>query len=355
MKARYCRHCGALLPSGTPQFCIECGQPLRSNARAAAPAVVAPPSSAGKATVRLPNANVEQTVIGGTMRLPTSGAVPPGLWFSAAPPGPDDVVAVYAPLRAIVGGWSGLEGKGWEKLGSAIDPLEPGRRLFRFVASREWFPAPGQGQGLRLHVRIEAESQADLGRERRGFRYREHYDPPMRISEAHWLDDAVLERPLPQIQIMAPPRVPRVSDFDEQISVMARAAAEDWDRTSMLRDDFLLLNAAQQHTPAGRGLILARLPRWLGMPRPDTVGSARYRVLVRRPFSCRWQDWTRERRRMNNAARELGLDLGTHLAIEWWLDRQGYDSVLLEATRGRYDYDSVLIAFRRSQIVQIAR
>lgn len=352
MKARYCRHCGALLPAGTPQFCIECGKSLHSRAQTAPPASV-PQSSAGQATVRLANANVEQTVIGGTMRLPTSGAVPPGLWLLESPPGPEDVVAVYAPLRAVVGGWSGLEGKGWQKLGSGVDPHNHSWKQFRFVAKREWFPAPGHGQGLRLKVRIEAESQAELGRERRGFRYREHYDPPMRISEAHWLNDTAPDRPLPQIQIMAPPRVPRISDLDEQVQLMARIAAEEWDRRSELRDDFLLLNPNQQHTPAGRGLVLARLPRWLGLPRLDTVGAARYRVLIRRPFRCRWRDWSRERRRINDEARELGLDLGTHLAVEWWLDRQGYDSVLLDEARTRYEYDQVVIVFRRQQIVQI--
>jgi hypothetical protein len=169
---RFCRHCGVTLPPTNPRFCIECGGSIGSGAPEpqAAPA---PP------TVRLPNAGVAQSVIGGTMRLPTSGAIPPGLWFGEQPPGPDDVVAIYAPLRAIVGGWSGLIGKGWRA--GAEPPSATGSRMtFSFEASRDWFPSAGCGQGLRLQVDVLARAEADEGRTRRGFRYRARPGPRSR-------------------------------------------------------------------------------------------------------------------------------------------------------------------------------
>ena len=99
------------------------------------------------------------------------------------PPGRDDVVAIYPPLRAVVGGWSGLVGKGW-RAGAEGATADGTRMTFRFETSREWFPAPGCGEDLRLHVNMLAQAEADEGRTRRGFRYRAHHDPRLRTHPA---------------------------------------------------------------------------------------------------------------------------------------------------------------------------
>jgi hypothetical protein len=293
-------------------------------------------------------------VIGGTIRLPTSGAIPPGLWFQDDPPAADAVVAVYAPLRAIVGGWSGLAGAGWRQSEQA--PRASGARMtFCFETVREWFPAQGCGAGLRLQVRLVAQAEADEGRTRRGFRYRVYHDPPMEIAAAWWLDPATgqhSDRSLPQIQIMAPPRIPRVSDYDEPIVAMPDRDAEAWSREGQVYGLYRLLHPSQQRTPAGRGLPLAEagaLQRTLHLL--GRAGSL-YRVQVFHPLVCRWAEWRKLLHRMQADARGLGLDLETDLVMEWWLDRQGHDCVVFEDARARYGHQRVVIAFRRGQIAE---
>jgi hypothetical protein len=346
---RFCRHCGAALPATQPRFCIECGGAIGAGQPAAAPD--APP--APTPTVRLPNARVAQSVIGGTIRLPTSGAIPPGLWFQDQPPGPDDVVAVYAPLRAIVGGWSGLSGMGWRP--SAQPQANGTRMIFCFETRREWFPAAGCGDGLRLQVQLQAQSEAEEGRTRRGFRYRAHYDPPMEVAAAWWLDPATgarSDRVLPQIQIMAPPRVRRVSDFDEPIATMAERDAEAWAREGQVHGQFGLLYESQQRTPAGRGLPLAEVgTSWFPL-RLIKRSAPIYRVQAFHPLACRWDAWQKLQAQITSEARGLGLDLDTDLVVEWWLDRQGHDSLILDDVKSLYSYQRVLIAFRRSQIAR---
>jgi hypothetical protein len=51
-------------------------------------------------------------------------------------------------------------------------------------------------------------------------------------------------------------------------------------------------------------------------------------------------------------ARGLGLDLETDLVVEWWLDRQGHDGVVIEDAQPLYEHRRVVIAFRRSQIAR---
>ena len=347
---RFCRHCGAALPPTQPRFCIECGGAISGSPTPAQDAAPARPA------VRLPNARVDQSVIGGTIRLPSSGAIPPGLWLREQPPGPADVVAIYAPLRAIVGGWSGLSGAGWRRNDESQSSLESTNRLFQFETQREWFPAPGCGQGLRLAIRLRAQAEAEEGHERRGFRYRTHYDPPMEVVEARWRDPATgaaRDHPLPQIQIMAPPRIRRVSDYDEKIATMPAADAAAWAREGAIHGLFQLLQTSQQRTPAGRGLPLAEsgpaswLGRMIGQPRE------RYQVQAFHPLVCRWPEWRKLRRRIRDDARGLGLDLETDLMVEWWLDRQGHDCVVFEEAQRLYGHQRVVIAFRRSQIAQI--
>lgn len=349
----YCQHCGAALPSAEANFCIECGRPV---ADGVPDDTGAPVSSAGVPTVRLSNAQVEQTVVGGTVKLPSSGAFPPGIWQLAEPPGPDDIVAIYAPLRAIVGGWSGLSGAGWQPDAAAPALARGTAMLFRFVCEREWFARPGGAGGLRLRARIQAEAEAAEGHARRGFRYRVAHDPPMQIVAARWIDLAGRERrdlPLPQIQLMAPPRIPRVSDFAEAIRVLPAPEAHVWAQRGAERGVFRLLHTAQQRTPAGRGLPLvgeglgARLSRLFGR------GETRYRVQLQRPLVCRWPEWPEWISQMRAAGRDLGLDFEADSVIEWWLDRQGHDGVIFESAQRLYGHDRAVIAFRRSQIARI--
>ncbi len=336
---KFCRHCGAALPPNDPLFCVECGGAIY----------------AGMPTVRLPNAPREQSVLGGTIRLPTSGAMLPGLWFHDHLPGVDDVVAVYAPLRAVVGGWSGLTGQGWRRVSERAAPGGT-QMIFRFETVREWFAAPERARGLRLGVRLQAESRADEGRERRGFRYRVRRDPPMEVAEAWWFDPISQLRggePVPQIQIMAPPRVPRISDYDERIKTMTAPDADAWAREGQIHDVLTLLNPAQQRTPAGRGLELGAIRHRSLLPRLFGWMGDRYRVQLFRPLVIAWDEWQRLQTRIETEARGVGLDLETDAMVEWWLDRQGHDGLVLDGVRQRYNYDRVVIAFRRAQIAQI--
>jgi hypothetical protein len=251
---RFCPHCGSMLPEGNPRFCIECGHRLSDVVQ---PEAVPQPAAGGQVTVRLPNARVEQSVIGGTIKLPSSGAIPPGMWVLDEPPGPQTVVAIYAPLRAVVGGWSGLSGHGWRR--GDRSALRDSRMAYTFTAERVWFPAPGCGGGIRLHITIAAIAESAEGRSRLGFGYREGDDPPMQVIHAEWRnqDGEPVQHPIPEIQIMAPPRVPRVSDVRETINVMRADEARRWLTGSAIQGTYRLLGGdVQQRTPAGRGLLV---------------------------------------------------------------------------------------------------
>ncbi|WP_322512874.1 zinc ribbon domain-containing protein [Chloroflexus sp.] len=351
---RFCPQCGALLPPGEPRFCIECGHAL-----GAAPEVVSPaPSSAGRMTVRLPNARVEQSVIGGTVKLPSSGAIPPGMWVLDEPPSAQAVVALYAPLRAVVGGWSGLSGQGWRR--AERQAMAGSRVAFTFLAERVWFPAPGCGGGLQLHVTIAATAEAQEGRERLGFRYREGDDPPMEVVSAEWRTgdgETVVQHPIPAIQIMAPPRIPRVSDLPEVIRRVSRGEADRWVDGSTTRGTYQLLGGdVQQRTPAGRGLVLvevAETERRNWLQRLFVLTPSRYRARIERPFTIDWGQLKRQVKAIQREAASLGLDIETDAAVEWWLDRYGYDGVIFTGARQRYQCDQVIVAFRRGQLVQV--
>ncbi|EFO80878.1 hypothetical protein OSCT_1247 [Oscillochloris trichoides DG-6] len=378
---KFCRHCGHALPPGQPRFCIECGGDVAPrDVPLAAPVALPPPSppppparasgSRTAPTVRLGNAGVEQSVIGGTVRLPTSGAVPPGLWVLDEPPGAETVLAIYAPLRAVVGGWSGLVGKGWTLDGSEDRP--DGRAIFRFSADIEWFPARGCGAGLRLRVRIGAESRGKEGRERRGFSYKAHHDAPMTLLSAQWYTPDGLPmpmQPIPQIQIMAPPRVPRVSDYAEQVVTMLAAEAQIWASKSQVAGLYRLASASiqsgmsnpmQTQTPGGRGIVLipvGRLESQLrGIIPQSIIGFGpgdRFRVRMERPYSCDLAAWNRQLKKIRAEARDLGMPMEAEPAAEWWLDRNGYDGLILTKAQSRYAAERAVIAFRRSQIVRI--
>ncbi len=354
---RFCPQCGAELPPGAPRFCIECGYALSSGqAAASAPMRSAPVAS--PMTVRLPNARVEQSVVGGTVKLPSSGAVPPGMWVLDEPPTAQAILAIYAPLRAVVGGWSGLSGQGWRRTERRAS--RGGRVTFTFVAERVWFPAPGCGGGLQLHITIAATAEADEGRERLGFRYREGNNPPMQVIDAVWRTGAgeiVTSQPVPAIQIMAPPRIPRVSDLNEQISRLRPAESDRWLAGSVTQDWYqLLYGDAQQRTPAGRGLLLVTAevqePRaWL--QRILNLGGERYRARLERPFTIDLRAWPEQVTHIRREGAGLGLDLETDTVVEWWLDRYGYDSVIFTGAQERYQRDQVIVAFRRSQIARV--
>ncbi|RRR70313.1 MAG: zinc ribbon domain-containing protein [Candidatus Viridilinea halotolerans] len=357
---RFCHQCGAALPPAPARFCIECGAPIRGIAAPVEPELPPAPLAreAGAPTIKLANANVPQQVIGGTVKLPASGAVPPGLWVLNTPPGPEDVVAIYPPLRPVRGGWSGLIGRGWQAAGSRA---RGSQTIFRFQAEVTWFPAPDCGDGLRLVAQVSASSRAWEGRARRGFRFGVSRDGPMTIVSAVWQDANGHEQhelPLPQIQIMAPPRVPRVSDFDESPALLNAREANLWARDSQAtgayrpwRDQLV-----QEHTLVGRGIALIPLsegPRaWIGRIIEKVVYD-RYRAKVLQPFTCSLAEWKKQLKLIGNEARALGLDLDPALAAEWWLDRNGYDGVIFTKAHARYKVDRVLIVFRRSQLAKI--
>lgn len=351
---RFCPQCGALLPPGDPRFCIECGHAL-----SATPAIPPPPpSSAGRMTVRLPNARVEQSVIGGTVKLPSSGAIPPGMWVLDDPPSAQAVVAIYAPLRAVVGGWSGLSGQGWRR--TERQARAGSRMAFTFVAERIWFPAPGCGGGLQLHVTIAATAEAEEGRERLGFRYREGSNPPMEITHAEWRASdgkTAVEHPIPAIQIMAPPRIPRISDLRETIRRLSRGEADRWVDGSATRGTYQLLGGdVQQRTPAGRGLLLVEVAEperrnWL--QRFFVLTPGHYRARIERPFTADLGQWKHQVKEIQREAASLGLDIETDAAVEWWLDRYGYDGVIFTGARQKYQCEQVIVAFRRGQLVRV--
>ncbi len=348
-----CTVCGADLPPGNPRFCIECGQPVAQPI--AGGEMVDQPSAATGPTVRLANARTEQTVIGGTVKLPSSGAVPPGLWLAPDLPTAEDIVAIYAPLRAIVGGWSGLIEHGWKKYSQERSADGTGRTLVRFMVDRIWFAAPGAVQQIRLVVRIGAVAHADKGRTRRGFRYRIGANPPMEVLDAWWIEGDTLRSgiPVPQIQIMAPPRIKRVSDFPETVHRMNIREAETWARQGEVHGLFHMPNSTQQRTQVGRGIPLIEvslLGAWLRLGR---MTERLYRVQMFRPLICDAASWKRLRQRIMQEAADLGLDMNTDAIIEWWLDREGYDGAVFEHNAHPYGGRRAVIAFRRSQIALI--
>lgn len=351
----YCPDCGEKLPPGQPRFCVECGEPTGWE-----PADDEPAAATGP-TVQLGNARVEQEVIGGTMRLPSLGAAPPGLWAHDHPPGPDDVVAIYPPLRAVARGWSGHVGRGWSLAGTAT---EGAATVFLFRAPVVWAPAPGCGGGLELHCEVEASSHTTVeGRERRGFRFGLRRDGPMRVVAAGWRDEQGLPQalPPPQIQIMAPPRVPRMSDIAEAPALLSAREAIAWAGDSQAHGAYRLHlpQLQQEHTPAGRGATLIPLSERDSAGRPwwqrliAGLLPARYRVRVERPLHCALDEWPGRLGRIREEARALGLDLEPALAAEWWLDRNGHDGVFFSGARRRYGADHVVIVFRRGQLARI--
>jgi hypothetical protein len=344
---KFCAQCGAELPPSEPRFCVECGKPVR-----AATIEVgddATPVATGP-TVRLANAASEQAVVGGTIKLPTDGAIPPGLWFAPEPPGAERVLAVYVPLRAVVNGWSGRVEDGWEKVDQHWADDGSSRDLVRFEIRREWFAAPGAAENLRLQVLIGASSYAEEGRTRRGFRYRNLHDPPMQVLEAYWTRDHLAQRAIlvPQIQLMAPPRVARVSDLPESIRQMNPREADVWVRGGSVTGLFRLPNATQLRTPVGRGLVLHEIPpasRFFAnlMGRRERI----YRVRMQKPLIVVRGQWDSLVERISSEAALLGLDLGSDAMIEWWLEREGYDGALFEERAHEYGNGRVAIAFRR--------
>lgn len=346
-----CPQCGGVLPAGNPRFCIECGHAIRGSLENEA---IVLPAATGP-TVRLANARVEQAVVGGTIKLPTDAAIPPGMWLLDELPGADRVVALYAPLRAIVGGWSATTSDGWSKAGQAWAG-QGAKDLVRFEIMREWFPAAGRANTTRLCVRIGASSFAEEGRTRRGFTYRVGSDPPMEVLEAYWRDIDGMRRdlPVPQIQLMAPPRIRRVSDYAETIRHMNAREADVWAKQGEVRGVFRFPETAQQRTPAGRGLVLPELFGGTALVRITGRMFPPFRVQIRRPLVVRAGEWRQLEQRIRADAATLGLDLGTDAAIEWWLDQQGHDGAVFE--RGSHPFAPVrtAVAFRRSQIVAVS-
>lgn len=356
-QARFCGQCGAVLPPNDPRFCIECGHRVWSPTSAAPRPVEEPRGRAAVGpTVRLPNARGEQSVVGGTVKLPTSGAVPPGLWLLPNVPGPSDVVAIYAPLHAVVGGWSATTSDGWRKLGQAWAADGTSRELVRFEVEREWFAALGCAEDMRLRVRIGASSFADEGRTRRGFRYRIGADPPMEVIDAYWTDARPRQRrdlPVPEIQIMAPPRVRRVSDYGETILRLNAREAESWSKASAVHGVFRMPEPAQQRTPAGRGIPLFEVPGGTALTALTGMLYRLHRVQMRHPLIVGAGAWVGLRQRIQAEARGLGLDMETDAVIEWWLDRQGHDGAVFERGAHAFAQGRTVVAFRRSQIAEI--
>lgn len=341
-RPKFCGQCGAELPPSLPRFCIECGLPTR----------LGPPEAEPERSTAF---------IGGTVKLPSVGALPPGLWWQEQPPGPSDTVQLYMPLRAVVDGWSGLVGRGWQRAGEPPSQVS-GVRRFHFESDREWFAAEGFGGGLRLRVRVRAEADSSDGRQRQGFRYRIGHDQPMEVVSAGWRDahGQPVNQPLPQIQLMAPPRIMRASDYrDERIAELPLARAEAWAREGQVDQPLMLTNPAQAQTPAGRGLLLAppEPPSLLGriFGRADyeaRLREYRYRVRLLNPLRIAWPAWLELRPRIEQEAQGYGLDLGTEAMVEWWFERQGYDGAVFEPYPSTGH--TAVVAFRRAQIAHIS-
>lgn len=347
----FCATCGAKLPPNAPHFCVECGAAVRVGGERK-PDVPDIRATTGP-TVRLGNARVEQAVIGGTIKLPTAGAIPPGMWLQNEPPSAEQTIALYAPLRAIVGGWSATTSDGWRK--AAQVAAGDNRNLVRFESVREWFPATGCGHDLRLRVRIGASSYADEGRTRRGFTYHVGNDPPMEVLTTEWFarDGRLRDLPVPQIQLMAPPRIKRISDFSEPIRQLSAREADAWAKQGVVHGLFRLPDTAQQRTPVGRGLALHELFGGAALLGITGRMFPPFRVQLCRPLIVRVGDWPKIARQMTTDAAKLGLDIGTDAATEWWLDQRGHDGAVFE--RGAHDFAPIrtAVVFRRNQIAAI--
>ncbi len=337
IKTVSCQYCAAQLPQDA-QFCIECGQPQGAN------------------TIRLPNARVAQSAIGGTIKLASSGAVPPGIWSEAHIPGPTDIIAIYAPLRAIVAGWSAVTQMGWQLVERGPRAHAEATSLYRFSCERDWFPIIGAADNLRLRIRLEALADAEPGRTRQGFRYRIGHDAPMSVADAWWhtaSDQERIELPIPQIQIMAPPRVARISDLDEQVRSLPETKALTWAREGQLHEFLHFERNVQQRTPAGRGLLLGAIAssglikRWFGPRKPRAV------IRTLQPYRTNWRAWGKLQQGIRDEAGALGLDMESDAMIEWWLDKRGHDCAIFEGVAGHYEYDRIVIPFRRSQVAWI--
>ena len=164
---------------------------------------------------------------------------------------------------------------------------------------------------------------------------------------------------------MAPPRVPRFSDYDEQVAQMAEAEAERWargDQASGIYHASGQIPLAQEQTPAGRGIALTPV----GMIESQLRGiipqgivnfgaGERYRVRLERPYICDLAAWGRQIKQIRAEARDLGMAMEAEPAAEWWLDRNGYDGVVFTKAQARYRAERVVIAFRRAQLVRVIR
>jgi hypothetical protein len=355
LDAGTCPSCGTAIAGSQSRFCVGCGARLAVDDTS--PASVPSPNeyqpAATGVTVRLSNAAVAQSVLGGTMRLPSDAATPPGHWSLGRPPGPEDIVAVYAPLRAVVGGWSGLEKEGWRRQEGDANAAQ----FACFETERRWFAATGRADNLQLEVRLRAQSEAVPGATRRGFRYRIGENPPIEVVAARWLSAdggvALPDLPLPQLQVMAPPRVPRVSDLPERILELPAQEAERWAAGSKVPALLHLESGRQQRTPAGRGIVLYEpaTPAWLGWL--GGLFRRRYRVRLLNPYIAPLSGWNAQMREMRRDAAAVGLDIETDAAVEWWLDREGYDGAVLSYERPQRGYRAMVVAFRRSQIVAV--
>jgi hypothetical protein len=178
----------------------------------------------------------------------------------------------------------------------------------------------------------------------------------MEVLKAYWSRDGSAQRqlPVPQIQLMAPPRVARVSDLPERIAQMDAREADTFARGGSVTGLFRLPNATQLRTPVGRGLVLHEIPpasRFFAnlMGRRERI----YRVQIKQPLFVKRDQWPQLVERITTDAALLGLDLGSDATIEWWLEREGYDGALFEERAHEYGSGRVAIAFRRAQIVEV--
>jgi hypothetical protein len=352
MLSKFCPQCGAERLSNEARFCVECANPFPDSSEMPEDP---PRLPATGATVRLTNATGEQSVLGGTIKLISAEAIPPGMWTIDDPPRSNDIVAVYVPLRAVVDGWSGQIETGWtlaEQLAPLADSTAP---RFRFETTCSWFPARGYGRGMRLQVVVSAEAEAQEGRTRRGFRYRSNYDPPMTVRAAWWLNDkgTWVEQPLPEIQLMAPPRTLRISDVSETIRSLPMAEAQTWAKRGIVHEPLHLLGTRQQRTPAGRGLVLGMAQPGLLRRFFSPVGN--YYIQLQRPLACTVNEWLQRHHQIDREASELGLGLSTDATIEWWLEQNSYDGMILDnVDPDRYQgFKRIVIAFRRAQLVKM--
>lgn len=152
---------------------------------------------------------------------------------------------------------------------------------------------------------------------------------------------------------MAPPRVPRISDYEEPIRAFPALDARACALEGRIHEVCHLLNERQQRTPAGRGLVLGLARSAPFFKRLFGAPSEQYYVQVDHPFVCTWPAWVELQPRIHAEAQEFGLAMGTDAVVEWWLDRKGHDCVLFEDVQQQYPYQRVVIAFRRSQIIKI--